>query len=108
MLVTQCQTTKRQSSCLKKWKYPTYITNHRDNETTSFYAKITNPETEQPYQWDNLTPSYRKFGNGKKYPVREVLHIIRIRRFDSTNLGPDMSLSQRILKTLKVQRKDNA
>jgi hypothetical protein len=40
-----------------------------------FYKKITNPETEQPFQWTDLTPSYRKFANGRKYPVIEVLQM---------------------------------
>ena len=39
-----------------------------------------NPEIEKRYQWEDLPPRYRKFSNGRKYPVREVLQIIRARR----------------------------
>jgi hypothetical protein len=31
-----------------------------------FYQKITNSETEKPYQWEDLPPGHRKFSNGKK------------------------------------------
>src|SRR5215208_8258797 len=41
-----------------------------------------NPEIEKRYQWEDLPPRYRKFSNGRKYPVREVLQIIRARRPD--------------------------
>jgi len=47
-----------------------------------FYQKITNPEIEKRYQWEDLPPRYRKFSNGRKYPVREVLQIVRVRRPD--------------------------
>ena len=34
--------------------------------------KVTNPETNQPYQCADLDVSYRKHGNDKKYPTRQV------------------------------------
>ena len=49
-----------------------------------FYAKVTNPETGQPFQWEDLTVSNRKFANGKKYPIKEVFQIVRVRRPDAS------------------------
>jgi hypothetical protein len=49
-----------------------------------FYAKVTNPETNQPYQCADLDVSYRKHGNDKKYPTRQVNQIVHIRRADGS------------------------
>jgi len=47
-------------------------------------AKVINPDTNTYRQTADLPIEYRKFGEGKKYPTREVLQIIRIKRLDST------------------------
>jgi hypothetical protein len=49
-----------------------------------FYAKITNPETGQPYHWSDLDVSYRRHGSDKKYPTRQVNQIIHVRRLDGS------------------------
>jgi hypothetical protein len=49
-----------------------------------FYQRITNPETDKPYQWADLDSSYRKHGNNITYPLRQINQIVRIRRLDGT------------------------
>jgi hypothetical protein len=45
-----------------------------------FYQKITNPETEKPFQSADLTPSYRRFTNGVE--EKEALEVIRNRSIE--------------------------
>jgi hypothetical protein len=49
-----------------------------------FYQRITNPETDKPYQWADLDSSYRKHGNNSTYPIRQINQIVRVRRLDGT------------------------
>lgn len=49
-----------------------------------FYAKVMNPETNTFYQISDLPSEYRKLGKNRKYPVRQVLQIYRIKRADGT------------------------
>ncbi|CAN5378351.1 hypothetical protein BH18THE2_BH18THE2_25250 [soil metagenome] len=45
-----------------------------------FHTKVTNPDTGTFYQIADLPIAYRKFGEDRKYPIRQVLQIIRIKR----------------------------
>lgn len=47
-------------------------------------AKVINPDTNAYRQTEDLPIEYRKFGDGKRYPTREVLQIIRLKRLDGT------------------------
>jgi hypothetical protein len=49
-----------------------------------FEAKVINPDTKTWRQTPNLPVEYRKYGEGTKYPVRNVNQIIRIKRVDGT------------------------
>jgi hypothetical protein len=46
--------------------------------------KVTNPDTNTYYQIADLPVAYRKFDENKKYPIRQVLQIVRIKRVDGT------------------------
>ena len=62
-----------------KWKKPLEML---DDEL--FEAKVINPDTKTYYQVVDLDVAHRKFSIEKKYPIREVLQIIRIKRVDGT------------------------
>ena len=49
-----------------------------------FERKVINPDTGTYYQTADLPVAYRKFDPGRKYPIRQVLQIIRIKRNDGT------------------------
>jgi len=49
-----------------------------------FEAKVLNPDTNTYYQVVDLDIAHRKFGVERKYLIREVLQIIRIKRVDGT------------------------
>jgi hypothetical protein len=49
-----------------------------------FEAKVINPDTKAWRQTPDLPVEYRKYGEGTKYPVRNVNQIIRIKRVDGT------------------------
>jgi hypothetical protein len=49
-----------------------------------FDAKVLNPDTKTYNQVSDLPVEYRKLGESRKYPVRQVLQIIRIKRADGT------------------------
>jgi hypothetical protein len=49
-----------------------------------FEAKVINPDTKTYYQVSDLPLAYRKFREDKKYPIRQVLQIFRIKRVDGT------------------------
>jgi hypothetical protein len=49
-----------------------------------FEAKVINPDTKTYNQVSDLPVEYRKLGENRKYPVRQVLQIIRIKRADGT------------------------
>ena len=60
------------------WKQPLELL---DDEL--FEAKVINPDTKTYNQVSDLPVEYRKLGD-RKYPVRQVLQIIRIKRPDGT------------------------
>jgi hypothetical protein len=62
-----------------KWKKPLEML---DDEL--FDAKVLNPDTNTYYQVVDLDVAHRKFSIEKKYPIREVLQIVRIKRVDGT------------------------
>ena len=49
-----------------------------------FEAKVINPDTKTYSQVSDLPVEYRKLGENRKYPVRQVLQIYRIKRADGT------------------------
>lgn len=49
-----------------------------------FEAKVINPDTNTWRQTPDLPLEYRKYGEGTKYPVKNVTQIIRIKRIDGT------------------------
>jgi hypothetical protein len=49
-----------------------------------FERKVINPDTGTYYQTADLPVAYRKFDPGRKYPIRQVLQIIRRKRNDGT------------------------
>jgi hypothetical protein len=49
-----------------------------------FEAKVINSDTETYNQVSDLPVGYRKLGRNRKYPVRQVLQIYRIKRADGT------------------------
>jgi hypothetical protein len=63
----------------KFWKKPMEML---DDELFEF--KVLNPDTNTYYQVVDLDVAHRKFGEDRKYPIREVLQIIRIKRVDGT------------------------
>jgi hypothetical protein len=64
---------------MKFWKTPPQLL---DDEL--FEAKVINPDTKAYQQISDLPVECRKFGENRKYPVRQVLQIIRIKRVDGT------------------------
>jgi hypothetical protein len=62
-----------------------------------FEAKVINPDTKTYNQISDLPVEYRKLGENREYPVRQVLQIYRIKRADGTEwlksrgriVGPD-------------------
>jgi hypothetical protein len=61
------------------WKQPLELL---DDEL--FEAKVINPDTKTFNQISDLPVGYRKLGDDRKYPVRQVLQIYRIKRADGT------------------------
>ena len=61
------------------WKQPLELL---DDEL--FEAKVINPDTKTYNQVSDLPVEYRKLVENRKYPVRQVLQIIRIKRPDGT------------------------
>jgi hypothetical protein len=61
------------------WKQPLELL---DDEL--FEAKVTNPDTKTYHQISDLPVEYRMLGENKRYPLREVFQIIRIKRADGT------------------------
>ena len=49
-----------------------------------FEAKVMNPDTKTYTQISDLPVGYRKLGDDRKYPIRQVLQIYRIKRVDGT------------------------
>jgi hypothetical protein len=49
-----------------------------------FEAKVINPDTKTYNRVSDLPVEYRKLGENRKYPVRQVLQIYRIKRADGT------------------------
>jgi hypothetical protein len=49
-----------------------------------FEAKVINPDTKTFNQVSDLPVAYRKFREDRKYPMRQVLQIYRIKRADGT------------------------
>ena len=45
-----------------------------------FEAKVINPDTKTYNQISDLPVEYRKLGENRKYPIRQVFQIIRIKR----------------------------
>jgi hypothetical protein len=64
---------------MKFWKTPPQLL---DDEL--FEAKVINQDTKAYQQISDLPVECRKFGENRKYPVRQVLQIIRIKRVDGT------------------------
>jgi|ERR687891_420834 hypothetical protein len=60
---------------MKFWKKPSQLL---DDEL--FEAEVINPDTKTYHQISDLPVEYRKLGENKKYPLREVFQIIRIKR----------------------------
>jgi hypothetical protein len=61
------------------WKKPLEML---DDEL--FEAKVLNPDTKTYNQVSDLPVGYRKLGEDRKYPIRQVLQIYRIKRADGT------------------------
>jgi hypothetical protein len=61
------------------WKKPLELL---DDEL--FEAKVINPDTKTYNQVSDLPVGYRKLGDDRKYPIRQVLQIYRIKRADGT------------------------
>jgi hypothetical protein len=61
------------------WKQPLELL---DDEL--FEAKVINPDTRTYNQVSDLPVEYRKLGENREYPVRQVLQIYRIKRADGT------------------------
>jgi hypothetical protein len=61
------------------WKQPLELL---DDEL--FEAKVINPDTKTYNRVSDLPVEYRKLGENRKYPVRQVLQIYRIKRADGT------------------------
>ena len=61
------------------WKKPLELL---DDEL--FEAKVINPDTKTYNQVSDLPVGYRKLGDDRKYPIRQVLQIYRIKRVDGT------------------------
>jgi hypothetical protein len=49
-----------------------------------FEAKVISPDTKTFYQVSDLPVEYRKLGDGRKYPIQQVLQIFRLKRVDGT------------------------
>jgi hypothetical protein len=49
-----------------------------------FEVKVISPDTKTFYQLSDLPVGYRKLGEDRKYPIRQVLQIYRIKRVDGT------------------------
>jgi hypothetical protein len=49
-----------------------------------FEVKVISPDTKAFYQLSDLPVGYRKLGEDRKYPIRQVLQIYRIKRVDGT------------------------
>src|SRR5688572_10733777 len=49
-----------------------------------FEAKVISPDTKTYHQVSDLPVEYRKLGENRKYPIRQVLQIYRIKRVDGT------------------------
>jgi hypothetical protein len=64
---------------MKFWKKPLELL---DDEL--FEAKVLSPETKTYHQVSDLPVEYRKLGENRKYPLRQVLQIYRIKRVDGT------------------------
>jgi hypothetical protein len=64
---------------MKFWKRPPELL---DDEL--FEAKVINPNTKTYHQVSDLPLEYRKQGENRKYPIRQVFQIIRIKRTDGT------------------------
>jgi hypothetical protein len=64
---------------MKFWKIPLELL---DDEL--FEAKVTSPDTKTYNQVSDLPVEYRKLGENRKYPVRQLLQIYRIKRADGT------------------------
>jgi hypothetical protein len=64
---------------MKFWKKPLELL---DDEL--FEAKVINPDTKTYNQVSDLPVEYRKHGENRKYPLRQVLQIYRIKRADGT------------------------
>ena len=64
---------------MKFWKKPLELL---DDEL--FEAKVISPETKTYHQVSDLPVEYRMLGENRKYPVRQVLQIYRIKRADGT------------------------
>jgi hypothetical protein len=64
---------------MKLWKQPLELL---DDEL--FEAKVINPDTKAYNQVSDLPVGYRKLGENREYPVRQVLQIYRIKRADGT------------------------
>jgi hypothetical protein len=81
MLVTRCQTTRElkklyeEQGVSKFYKKPP---EQQDDER--FYLQVTNPDTGTFYKLSDLPVAYRKFGEERTYPIRQVNQIIRIKR----------------------------
>jgi hypothetical protein len=64
---------------MKFWKTPLELL---DDEL--FEAKVISPDTKTYHQVSDLPVEYRKLGERREYPVRQVLQIYRIKRADGT------------------------
>jgi hypothetical protein len=64
---------------MKFWKTPPELLDDQ-----LFEAKVINPNTNTYHQVSDLPIEYRKHGENTKYPIRQVLQIIRIKRNDGT------------------------
>ena len=64
---------------MKFWKTPLELL---DDEL--FEAKVISPDTKTYHQVSDLPLEYRNLGENRKYPVRQVLQIYRIKRADGT------------------------
>jgi hypothetical protein len=77
--VKRTQKIFEEQGLMKFWKTPLQLL---DDEL--FEAKVINQDTKTYHQTSDLPLECRKPGENRKYPVREVFQIIRIKRVDGT------------------------
>ena len=77
MLVTRCQTTRELRYSEEQGVSKFYKKPPEQQDDERFYSQATNPDTGTFYKLSDLSLAYRKFGEEKTYPIRQVNQIIK-------------------------------